>query len=167
MNAKGLKCRINEHNKVTNKLIINEGEFLLNTSYNAVHSDYNITIIKGTVEIITKDEDTHTDQCLVLGEKDQEDNSLLNIAIGKRYEVLEGSQVYIYSALDDKINAARDTDENSKNDGGIGPGGNNGGWPGGNNGGGMGPGGNMGFWNLQMNSQCFIFHIYIYEKIFM
>jgi len=29
----------------------------------------------------------------------------------------------------------------------------------------MGPGGNMGFWNLQMNSQCFIFHFYIYENI--
>ena len=49
-------------------------------------------------------------------------------------------QVYIYSgkkfiiALDDGINAAGDTDENSKNGCGIGPGGNNGGWPGGNNG---------------------------------
>lgn len=50
------------------------------------------------------------------------------------------------------------------NGGGFGPGGNNEGGmgPGGNNEGGMGPGGNMGLRNLQMNSQCFIFHIYIY-----
>ena len=95
MNAKGLKCRINEHFNVTNELIINGNEFLLNTSNDAIHSDYNITITKGTFEIITKDDSIHTDQCLVLGGKDQKDNSLLNIALGKRYEDLECSQVYI------------------------------------------------------------------------
>ena len=190
MSAKGLKCSTNEHTNVTNELIINGGEFHLNTSDDAVHSDYNITITKGTFEIITKDDGVHADQYLVLGEKEQEDNSLLNISIGKSYEGLEGSQVYIYSgtyhiiASDDGINAAGDTDENCQNGGGMGPGGNNGGGfgpggnngggfgpggnneggmgPGGNNEGGMGPGGNMGLRNLQMNSQCFIFHIYIY-----
>ena len=202
MSAKGLKCSTNEHTNVTNELNINGGEFHLNTSDDAIHSDYNITITKGAFEIITKDDGIHADQYLVLGEKDQENNSLLNISIGKSYEGLEGSQVYIYSgtyhiiASDDGINAAGDTDENCQNGGGMGPGGNNGGnfgpkgnngggmgpgennggnfGPGGNNGGGMGPGennggnsgpgGNMGLRNLQiqMNSQCFIFHIYIY-----
>jgi len=187
MSAKGLKCSTNEHANVTNELIINGGEFHLNTSDDAIHSDYNITITKGTFEIITTDDGVHADQYLVLGEKDQEDNTLLNIAIEKSYEGLEGSQVYIYSGTyhiissDDGINAAGDTDENCQNEGGMGPGGNNGGGmgPGGNNGGGIGPGGdngggmgpggnnggtggNMGPRNLQMNGQCYIFHIYIY-----
>ena len=83
-------------------------------------------------------------------------------------------QVYIYSgkkyiiALDDGINAALDTDENSKNGCGIGPGGNNGGWDG--QGEIMeedGTWGNMGLRNLQMNSQCLIFpQLYIWGDIY-
>lgn len=53
MSAKGLKCSTNEHENVTNELIINGGEFHLNTSDDAVHSDYNITITKGKFEIIS------------------------------------------------------------------------------------------------------------------
>ena len=185
MSAKGLKCSTDEHANVTNELIINGGEFHLNTSDDAVHSDYNLTITKGIFEIITGDDGVHADQYLILGEKDQSDNSLLTINIGKSYEGLEGAQVYIYSgtyhiiASDDGINSAGDTDENCGNGGGMGQGGNNGG-PGGNNGGpggnngepggnngepggnNGGPGGNMGARNLQMNNQCYIFHIYIY-----
>lgn len=165
MSAKGLKCSTNEHPNATNEIIINGGEFHLNTSDDAVHSDYNITITKGNFEIITGDDGIHADQYLFLGEQDQKDDSLLNIKILKSYEGLEGSQVYIFSGTyniissDDGINAAGDTDANCQ-----------GGGPGGN--GGMGPGGNGGKRpsfrrNLQnppmnnMNSQCLIFHIYI------
>ena len=150
MSAKGLKCSTNEHENVTNELIINGGEFHLNTSDDAVHSDYNITITKGKFEIISGDDAVHADQYLILGEKDQTDDSLLNITILKSYEGLEGAQVYIYSGTyyvlssDDGINSAGD-DENCQNEGNIGPGGNEGGiGPGGNNNNSFGPGGNEG-----------------------
>ena len=179
MSAKGLKCSTNEHENVNNQLIINGGEFHLDTSDDSVHSDYNITITKGIFEIKSGDDAVHADQFLILGEKDQTDNSLLSISISKCYEGLEGSQVYIYSgtyniiASDDGINAAGDTDENCQSGGGdMNPGGNQGGFGPGGNQGGFGPGGNNGrpMRNLrkrqlqsnQMNSQCFIFHIYIY-----
>ena len=169
MSAKGLKCSTNEHENVTNELNINGGEFHLDTSDDSVHSDYNITITKGIFEIKSGDDAIHADQYLILGEKDETDNSLLNIKIEKSYEGLEGSQVYIYSgtyniiASDDGINSAGDTDDNCQNGGGMGPGGNQGG---------MGPGGNneRPMRNLrkrslqpnQMSNQCYIFHIYIY-----
>ena len=179
MSAKGLKCSTNEHENVNNQLIINGGEFHLDTSDDSVHSDYNITITKGIFEIKSGDDAVHADQFLILGEKDQTDNSLLSISISKCNEGLEGSQVYIYSgtyniiASDDGINAAGDTDENCQSGGGgMNPGGNQGGFGPGGNQGGFGPGGNNGrpMRNLrkrklqsnQMNSQCFIFHIYIY-----
>ena len=179
MSAKGLKCSTNEHENVNNQLIINGGEFHLDTSDDSVHSDYNITITKGIFEIKSGDDAVHADQFLILGEKDQTDNSLLSISISKCYEGLEGSQVNIYSgtyniiASDDGINAAGDTDENCQSGGGdMNPGGNQGGFGPGGNQGGFGPGGNNGrpMRNLrkrklqsnQMNSQCFIFHIYIY-----
>ena len=187
MSAKGLKCSTNEHENVTNVLNINGGEFHLDTSDDSVHSDYNITITKGIFEIKSGDDAIHADQYLILGEKDETDNSLLNIKIEKSYEGLEGSQVYIYSgtyniiASDDGINSAGDTDDNCQNGGGMGPGGNQGGMGPGGNQGGMGPGGNQGgmgpggnnerpMRNLrkrslqpnQMSNQCYIFHIYIY-----
>jgi len=187
MSAKGLKCSTNEHENVTNVLNINGGEFHLDTSDDSVHSDYNITITKGIFEIKSGDDSIHADQYLILGEKDETDNSLLNIKIEKSYEGLEGSQVYIYSgtyniiASDDGINSAGDTDDNCQNGGGMGPGGNQGGMGPGGNQGGMGPGGNQGgmgpggnneipMRNLrkrslqpnQMSNQCYIFHIYIY-----
>ena len=161
MSAKGLKCSTDEHENITNQLIINGGEFHLNTSDDAIHSDYNVTITKGIFDILTLDDGIHADQYLILGQKGQSDNTLLQITIAKSYEGLEGSQVYIYSgtyhiiASDDGINAAGDTDDSCQtggNTGGIGPG---------NTGGGMGPGGNFGPRNLQ-NSQCYNFHIYIY-----
>ena len=160
MSAKGLKCSTNEHENVTNELIINGGEFHLNTSDDAIHSDYNITITKGKFEIISGDDAVHADQFLVLGQKEQADDTLLNITILKSYEELEGSQVYIYSGTyyilssDDGINSAGD-DENCQNEGNMGPGGNDGGMgpennnnnfgPGGENNGGMGPGNNNTF----------------------
>ena len=187
MSAKGLKCSTNEHENVTNVLNINGGEFHLDTSDDSVHSDYNITITKGIFEIKSGDDSIHADQYLILGEKDETDNSLLNIKIEKSYEGLEGSQVYIYSgtyniiASDDGINSAGDTYDNCQNGGGMGPGGNQGGMGPGGNQGGMGPGGNQGgmgpggnnerpMRNLrkrslqpnQMSNQCYIFHIYIY-----
>ena len=187
MSAKGLKCSTNEHENVTNVLNINGGEFHLDTSDDSVHSDYNITITKGIFEIKSGDDAIHADQYLILGEKDETDNSLLNIKIEKSYEGLEGSQVYIYSgtyniiASDDGINSAGDTDDNCQNGGGMGPRGNQGGMGPGGNQGGMGPGGNQGgmgpggnnerpMRNLrkrslqpnQMSNQCYIFHIYIY-----
>ena len=85
MSAKGLKCSTNEHENVTNELIINGGEFHLNTSDDAIHSDYNITITKGKFEIISGDDAVHADQYLALGEKDQTNDTLLNITILKSY----------------------------------------------------------------------------------
>ena len=99
MSAKGLKCSTNEHENVNNQLIINGGEFHLDTSDDSVHSDYNITITKGIFEIKSGDDAVHADQFLILGEKDQTDNSLLSISISKCYEGLEGSQVYLFRYL--------------------------------------------------------------------
>ena len=170
MSAKGIKCSTNEHENITNELFINGGEFYLDTSDDSIHSDYNISITKGKFEIYTGDDAIHADQYLIMGEKDQTDNSLLSVSIKKCVEGLEGSQVYIYSgtykiiASDDGINAAGDTDENCQTGGGgMEPGNNQGGFmPGGNNG---RPMRNLKKRKLQfnqMNSQCSIFHIYIY-----
>ena len=156
MSAKGLKCSTNEHENVENILIINGGTFKLDTSDDAIHSDYNITITGGAFEISTGDDGVHADQYLILG-KLNADNSLININIQKSYEGLEGSNIYIYSGTysiissDDGINSAGDSPEGCSNDRGGRP---------------NGPGGNnrpMNLRNLQnRESKCSIFHIIIY-----
>ena len=166
MSAKGLKCSTNEHENIENILIINGGNFVLDTSDDAIHSDYNLTIAGGTFNIQTGDDGVHAEQYLILG-KLNSDNSLLNIDITKSYEGLEGSYIYIYSGIyniiseDDGINSAGETDENC-NIGGPGGGQGNpgqGGQFGPGQGGQFGPGGNR---PRILQNQCNSFHIFIY-----
>ena len=111
--AKGIKCSTNEHENVENVLIINGGNFVLDTADDAVHSDFNLTIIAGTFEISSGDDGIHADQYLELG-KLNADNSLLNIQVKKSLEGLEGAYINLYSGIyniissDDGINTAGD-----------------------------------------------------------
>jgi len=151
--AKGLKCSTNEHENVENKLIINGGNFVLDTADDSIHSDGNLTITGGTFEIKSGDDGVHADQYLILG-KQNADNSLINLKVQQSLEGMEGAQVYIYSGTyniissDDGINSAGDTDSNCQQQ--------------------QGPNNNRPFRNLrgrklQMgNSKCSSFHIYIY-----
>ena len=174
MSAKGLKCSTNDHENVTNVLTISGGTFALNTRDDAIHSDYNVTITGGKFEISSGDDGVHAEKYLVLGEMNA-DNSLIDLKITKSYEGLEGAYIYIYSgkysviSSDDGINAAGDTDESCSMGGGnMGPGGQpfrNLQFPGGNMGGQGGPqGGPQGGFggNGSMNSNCYIFYMYIY-----
>jgi len=170
MSAKGLKCSTNEHENITNAIIISGGTFALNTRDDAIHSDYNITITGGNFEISTGDDGVHAEKYLVLGEMNA-DNSLIDLKITKSNEGLEGAYIYIYSgkyniiSSDDGINAAGDTDESCSMGGGnMGPRGQpfrNLQFPGGNMGGKEGPHGGFGD-NDSRNSNCFIFYMYIY-----
>ena len=151
--AKGLKCSTNEHENVQNELVINGGNFVLDTADDSIHSDYNLTITGGTFDIKSGDDGVHADQYLILGKKDSE-NSLLNLKIQQSLEGVEGAYVYIYSGTyniissDDGINSAGDTDENCQQQ--QGPNNNR-------------PSRNLRGRKLQMpNSKCSSFHIYIY-----
>ena len=113
--AKGLKCSTDEHENIENILIINGGEFVLDTADDSIHSDFNLTITGGTFEISSGDDGVHADQYLELG-KLNSDNSLINLKVKKSYEGLEGSYINLYSgtyniiASDDGINTAGDVD---------------------------------------------------------
>ena len=158
MSAKALKCSTNEHENIENILIINDGTFKLDTSDDAIHSDYNITIRGGAFEISTGDNGVHADQYLILG-KLNADNSLININIQKSYEGLEGSNVYIYSGTysiissDDGINSAGDNPDGCSNDKGGRP---------------NGPGANnrpMNLRNLQKSKLNVLFFILIFMEV--
>ena len=57
--AKGLKCSTDEHENVENILIINGGDFVLDTADDSIHSDFNLTITGGTFEISSGDDGVH------------------------------------------------------------------------------------------------------------
>ena len=155
--AKGIKSSTNEHENVENILIINGGNFILDTADDSIHSDFNLTITGGIFEINSGDDGVHADQYLILG-KEKTDNSLLNITIKKSYEGMEGAYIYLYSgsyyiiSSDDGINTAGDTTQNCQpNQGG----------PQNNNG--MQPHRNLRGRNLQQNIPlCGSFHMYIF-----
>ena len=162
--AKGIKVSTNETN-INIELIINGGNFNLNTIDDAVHSDGDLTIKGGSLTINTGDDGIHADKNLILGEKNAKDD-LIKINITKSYEGIEGAQIYIYSgtyrviAQDDGINSAGDSTEECR--GGVTPNNNN------NN---FGPRGNNnrpgGLRNLRgkvrkLQSQCAIYHMNIY-----
>ena len=115
--TKGLKCSTNEHENVENILIINGGNFILDTADDAIHSDFNLTINGGTFDISSGDDGIHADKYLILG-KEGGSNNLINLKIKKSYEGLEGAYVYIYSGTyniissDDGINSAGDSSLN-------------------------------------------------------
>ena len=154
--AKGIKCSTNEHENVENILVINGGNFILDTADDSIHSDFNLTITGGIFDINTGDDGVHADQYLILG-KEKADNSLLNITIKKSYEGLEGAYIYLYSGTyyiissDDGINTAGNTTENCQP---------NQGRPQNNNG--MQPRRNLRGRHLQQNMPiCGSFHMYI------
>ena len=154
--AKGIKCSTNEHENVENILVINGGNFILDTADDSIHSDFNLTITGGILDINTGDDAVYADQYLILG-KAKSDNSLLNITIKKSYEGLEGAYIYLYSgtyyiiSFDDGINTAGDTTENCQPD--QGPQNNNG----------MRLRRNLRGRNLQLNMPlCGSFHMYIF-----
>ena len=160
--AKGIKVSTNETN-INIELIINGGNFNLNTIDDAVHSDGDLTIKGGIFIINTGDDGIHADKNLILGEKNAKDD-LIKINITKSYEGIEGAQIYIYSgtyrviAQDDGINSAGDSTEECR--GGVTPNNNNFG-PGGNN---NRPGGlrNLRGKVRKLQSQCAIYHMNFY-----
>ena len=102
--------------KVTNNetgcgIIINSGEFIINTADDAIHSNRDITILTGKFKINTKDDAICAKFDLILGPKDAPSEKLF-INIENSYEALEGMTVTIYSgkiickAIDDGINAS-------------------------------------------------------------
>ena len=161
--AKGIKVSTNETN-INIELIINGGNFNLNTIDDAVHSDGDLTIKGGSLTINTGDDGIHADKNLILGEKNAKDD-LIKINITKSYEGIEGAQIYIYSgtyrviAQDDGINSAGDSTEECR--GGVTPNNNNNFGPGGNN---NRPGGlrNLRGKVRKLQSQCAIYHMNIY-----
>ena len=107
MSAKGLKI---SNNETGSEMIIQKGEFKLNTADDAVHSKGNLTIINGNFEIRAGDDGVHAGFNLTLGEKDTKNGPTINIY--SSYEGIEGQFLDIYyaniylNASDDGINAA-------------------------------------------------------------
>ena len=158
VSAKGIKYTTNGHENVENVLIINDGNFVLDTADDSIHSDFNLTITGGKLEIRSGDKGVHTYQYLILG-KQTADNSLIDLKLIKSLEGMEGSYIYLYFwtyniiSSDDGINTAQDSDENCQPNQG-GPQNNN------NN--------NRRKFNLRgkvlqtTNSLCGTFHMYIF-----
>ena len=97
------------------KYKIRWGTFTLNTADDWIHSDGNMVITGGTFEISYGVDGIHTDQYLILG-KENADNNLIYLKITKSHEGLEGGYIYIHSGTyntivsDDGFNSAGDTD---------------------------------------------------------
>ena len=102
--------------KVTNnvagcEIYIHSAEMSLNTADDAFHSNGNLTIISGKIQIYSKDDGLHAGYDLVLGKENGALEDLF-VNILNSYEALEGMAIRIYSgrinatASDDGINAA-------------------------------------------------------------
>lgn len=105
--AKGLKAG--------NNLIVTGGEFNLDCSDDAIHSNQDVGIKDGAITIKTGDDAIHADRALILDGGD--------IVITQSYEGLEGTTVTISGGeislvtTDDGINAAGGSDASSTNNG--------------------------------------------------
>ena len=112
MSCKGLKASGNNNQEEpTNELVVNGGEFTINTADDAIHSDGYCDILGGTFDIYAGDDGVHADATLTLGREDGLHRDP-EINIYSSYEGLEGVTVDVYSgkfyviASDDGMNAA-------------------------------------------------------------
>ena len=111
--AKGFKLS----NNVTGcGMYIYSGDFYLNTSDDAFHSNGDLTILSGNFKIYTKDDAICSKKDLVLGKKNAP-NEELKINVESSYEAIEGVTITIYSGIlrckskDDGMNASGDKQE--------------------------------------------------------
>ena len=111
--AKGFKL---SNNETGCGIYIYSGEFYLNTSDDAFHSNGDLTILSGIFKIYTKDDAICSKKDLVLGKKNAP-NEELRINVESSYEALEGVTITIYSGIircnskDDGMNASGDKQE--------------------------------------------------------
>lgn len=119
--AKGLKAAGSYVNASGNEvdatecsLKINGGYITINSADDAIHSDKEITITAGVIDLYTNQsagDGIHADYTNTLGTKGGKDTDLY-ISIHKCYEGIEGANIYIHSGIinvianDDSINAA-------------------------------------------------------------
>ncbi len=101
--AKGIKADSN--------IIINGGEFTIDSSDDSIHSNGDIQIAGGTFEIASGDDGIHADSTVKI------DSGTINIT--QSYEGIEGQNIYINGgtidlvASDDGMNAAGGSDQSS------------------------------------------------------
>ena len=111
--AKGFKL---SNNDTGCGIYIYSGDFYLNTSDDAFHSNGDLTILSGKFTIYTKDDAICSKKDLVLGKKNAP-NEELKINVESSYEALEGVTITIYSGIircnskDDGMNASGDKQE--------------------------------------------------------
>ena len=116
--AKGFKL---SNNDTGCGMYIYSGDFYLNTSDDAFHSNGDLTILSGIFKIYTKDDAICSKKDLVLGKKNAP-NDELKINVENSYEALEGVTITIYSGTircnskDDGMNASGDKSEEIEKD---------------------------------------------------
>ena len=116
--AKGLKAGgtyLNASGTETNAtecyLVINGGYIAVNSADDAIHSDKDVTITAGVLDLYTAGDGVHADYVNTIGVQGA-DNTDLYLTIHKCYEGIEGANVKILSGIinvfasDDSINAA-------------------------------------------------------------
>ena len=105
-------------------LTINGGYFLINSPDDAIHSDKDVAVTAGVLDLYSADDGIHSEYANVIG-KQNADNNDLYITIHKCYEGIEGANITIHSGIinifasDDSINAAN-SDLGSSEPGGFG-----------------------------------------------
>lgn len=96
--------------KSDSTLTIHDGEFIINSADDALHSNEYISILGGTFDIQTGDDGMHADTSLIVGSEEEASN--IDIDIRNCYEGLEAGTVYVNSgnisvnSTDDGVNAA-------------------------------------------------------------
>ena len=122
--AKGFKV---SNNAKGSEIYVHSAEMTLNTADDAFHSNGNLTIVSGKVQIHSKDDGLHAGFNLVLGKQDAPLEDLF-VNILYSYEALEAMAIRIYSgkinctATDDGINAAGSGSDSQTPGGGGRPG---------------------------------------------
>lgn len=106
LNASGIEVDATQCN-----LNIEGGFFLINSPDDAIHSDKDVTITAGVLDLYTADDGVHANYTNTIGKKGGKDTDLY-LNIHKCYEGIEGANIYVHSGIvnvfasDDSINAA-------------------------------------------------------------
>lgn len=99
--------------KASNSIIINNGDFTIDSSDDAIHSNESVGIVSGNLLINSGDDGIHADKEIIIDDG--------NIIINKSYEGIEAESITInngminINASDDGINAAGGNDASSIN----------------------------------------------------